>query len=223
MEMEFQPTRSFAYRFARYVIVPELLQLPEVQSGKPFILRDLAWPLIDKHLTPEQQTMLVKKAQSDTLEPMGRIVRFWVPYLVGEHGQDLLVNLGKGEWRTKTEADVSDADLEDAAIEDEEDENLGGHIYAFPTIVRDNGHFPIKVGKTTGDVAARVTGQCKGAAAFEQPVVLATWLVKRVGPTELAIHNILKARGKHREDAPGQEWFNTTIEELKAIIEFVTG
>jgi len=47
--------------------------------------------------------------------------------------------------------------------------------------------------------------------------------VKRVGPTELAIHNILKARGKHREDGPGQEWFNTTIAELKAIVEFVTG
>jgi hypothetical protein len=53
--------------------------------------------------------------------------------------------------------------------------------------------------------------------------VPATWLVKRVGPTELAIDNLLKTTGKHREDAPGQESFNTTIPELKAIIEFVTG
>jgi len=99
------------------------------------------------------------------------------------------------------------------------------HLYAFsfPTIVRDSGQFPIKVGKPTGDVASRVAGQCKSAAVLEQPVVPATWLVKRVGPTELAIHNILKARGKHREVAPGQESFNTTIAELKAIIKFVTG
>jgi hypothetical protein len=52
--------------------------------------------------------------------------------------------------------------------------------------------------------------------------MLGAWPVKRVSPTELAIHNILKARGKHREDAPGREWFNTTIAEIKEIIEFVT-
>jgi hypothetical protein len=102
---------------------------------------------------------------------------------------------------------------------------LGDHIYAFsfPTIIRDSGQFPIKVGKTTGDVASRVADQCKTAAVFGQPVVLATWLGKRIGPTELAIRNILKARRKHREDAPEQERFNTTIAELKAMIELVTG
>jgi hypothetical protein len=45
--------------------------------------------------------------------------------------------------------------------------------------------------------------------------------VNRVGPTELAIQNILKARGKHREDAPGREWFDTTVSEVVAIIEYV--
>jgi hypothetical protein len=39
----------------------------------------------------------------------------------------------------------------------------------------------------------------------------------------VAIHNVLKARGKHREDAPDRDWFNTTIAEVKAIIEFVAG
>ena len=54
--MEFVPDRSFAYRFSRYEILPELQQLPEVQSGDSFLLRELAWPLIDSHLTQEQQS-----------------------------------------------------------------------------------------------------------------------------------------------------------------------
>jgi hypothetical protein len=45
--------------------------------------------------------------------------------------------------------------------------------------------------------------------------------VKRVGPTDLAIHNVLKARRKHKEDAPGREWFNATAAEVKAIAEFM--
>ena len=54
--MEFVPDRSFAYRFSRYEILPELQQLPEVQSGDSFLRRELAWPLIDSHLTQEQQS-----------------------------------------------------------------------------------------------------------------------------------------------------------------------
>src|SRR6266478_2978248 len=193
-EIEFEPTRSFAYRFARYVILPELQQLPEAQSGK-FILRELAWPLIDKRLSPEQQAVLVKKAQSDAVEPMGRIIRFYVPFLTRELG--LFIKLGEGEWRAKTEEelknDISEIEDEDEVVGD----NFAGTIYAFsyPSIIKDGSAvFPIKVGKTTGDVNSRVADQCKGSAAFEQPKVLATWQVKRVGPTELAIHNILKAR-----------------------------
>jgi hypothetical protein len=220
--MEFEPNRSFAYRFARYEILPELQQLPETQSGEPFLLRELAWPLIDMHLTQEQQAIRVKKAHSDVEESMGQILRFYVPFLVKELG--IFVNLGKGYFRSQTEADVSEEDLVDAAIDagDEITDELGGFIYAFsfPLIVKE-GNFPIKVGRTTGDVASRVLDQCKGSATFEQPIVLGTWPVKRVGPTELAIHNVLKARGKHRENAPGKEWFDTSIAEIKSIIEFV--
>jgi hypothetical protein len=70
-------------------------------------------------------------------------------------------------------------------------------------------------------VESRIAEECKGSATFEQPKLLGKWPAKRVGPTELAIHNVLKARGKHREDAPGREWFNATIAEVKAIIDFV--
>ena len=222
MSFDFEPSRSFAYRFSRYAVIPELEQLPETQSGQPFLLRELAWPIIDRLLTPEQQWVHVKKAQSDAEETMGQIVRFYVPFLVNTLG--VFEKLGKGYFRAQTEAEVSDAELEDAALDegDEAADDLGGYIYAFsfPSIVKE-GVFPIKIGKTIGDVHARVIDQCKGSATFEQPTVLGSWPVKRVGPTELAVHNVLKARGKHREEAPGREWFNTTVSEVNAIIEYV--
>jgi hypothetical protein len=223
--MDFEPSRSFAYRFSRYELLPELQQLPEAQSGEPFKLRELAWPLVDNHLSPEQQAIKVKKAKSDATESMGQIVRFYVPFLVRELG--VFENLGKGYYRSNTEIDVADEDLRDAAIEegDELSDEFAGKVYAFsfPSIVRTEGEFPIKIGKTTGDVEARVTDQCKGSAVFERPVVLSSWAVERVGPTELAIHNVLKARGKHKEDAPGREWFSTTMAEIEGIIGFVVG
>ena len=220
--MDFEPSRSFAYKFSRYVVLPELQQLPQTQSGESFLLRELAWPLVDAHLTPEQQSIRLKKAKSDRDESMGQVIRFYIPFLAKELG--VFVNLGKGYFRSQTEADVSDEDLDDAAIESGEEaaEDFEGFIYAFsfPTIVKE-GAFPIKVGKTTGDVPTRVADQCRASASFEQAIVLGSWRVKRVGPTELAIHNILKARGKHREDAPGREWFDTTVTEIKSIIDFV--
>lgn len=188
--MEFEPTRSFAYRFSRYALLPELQQLQEVQSAEPFRLRDLAWPLIDRHLTPEQQSIRLRRRRADGEETMGQLIRFYVPFLAKELG--VFINLGNGYFRG---VDVSDD--EDAAIEagDEAAEDLKGHIYAFsfPSIIKDGVH-PIKVGKTTGDVESRIAEQCKAAATFEQPKLLGQWPVKRVGPTELAIHNVLKAR-----------------------------
>ena len=113
--MEFEPTRSFAYRFSRYALLPELQQLREVQSGDPFRLRDLAWPLIDKHLTPEQQSIRLPRARTDGEDTMGQLTRFYVPFLAKELG--VFINLGNGYFRNQTEVDVSDDDLADAAIE----------------------------------------------------------------------------------------------------------
>lgn len=53
-------------------------------------------------------------------------------------------------------------------------------------------------------------------------MILGRWQVKRVGPTEKAAHNVLKARGKWRENIPGIEWFNTTPGEVESIIAVVT-
>ena len=61
----------------------------------------------------------------------------------------------------------------------------------------------------------------RGSGFFEKPEILDRWQVGRVAEVEDAIHAILKARGRWREEAPGDEWFNTTIEEVRQIIGFI--
>jgi hypothetical protein len=222
----FEPTRSFAYRFVRYTVLPEVeRQVATMAPEEPFLLREVARPIIDRLLTKEQQATRVRKAQSEGEEAMASIVRFYVYFLARE--LDLFVSVGKGYFRVGTEADISETELVDAAIEggDEEAGEFEGWIYAFsfPSIVKAGGAFPIKIGRTVGDVDARVADQVKGSAAFEEPVILLRRQVKRVGPTELAIHNVLKARDKWREAAPGREWFDTTVDEVESIVKFVSG
>jgi hypothetical protein len=222
-EIQFQPTRSFCYRFARYTVLPEVAKEVAPLGEEPFLLREVAWPIVDRYLTAEQQAIQVPKAQSDGQDSIATIVRFYVNFLAKE--LDLFQSLGRGYFHTHTEADISEDDLVDAAAEsgDEVAAEYEGWIYAFsfPMIMKATGPFPIKIGKTVGDVEARVNDQVRGSAAFESPTLLGQWQVKRVGPTELAIHNVLKARDKWRERAPGREWFDTTLAEIESIIRFV--
>ena len=225
MEFQFEATRSFCYKFGRYTVLAEVQQMPEVTSGSEFRLTDLAQRVIDKYLSPEQQQVKVKKAQSERLEPIHSIVKFFVSFIAKE--QETFIKIGEGVYRSKTAEDISDVDLDEAALADgdEESAEFEGWIYAFsfPILVKINEPFPIKIGKTIGNVEERVAQQCKGSASFDNPVILGKWQVNRVGPTELAAHNVLKARGKWRENVPGVEWFNTTVAELLSILEFVGG
>lgn len=221
--LNFEPTRSFAYHFVRYTVLPEVTKEIAGRGDDPFLLREIAWPIIDRMLTPEQQAVRLTRAQSEGDDSMSSIVRFYVNFLA--KGLDLYKSMGKGYFRAHSEADISEDDLVDEAIEsgDEQAGEFDGWIYAFsfPAIVNAGGVFPIKIGKTVGDVESRVAEQVKGSASFEQPVILGRWQVKRIGPTELAIHNVLKARSKWRETAPGREWFDTTVAEVGSIITFV--
>lgn len=194
------------------------------------MLREIAWPIIDRLLTKEQQAVRVPRAQSEGDDSMSSIVRFYVSFLA--KGLDLFQSLGRGNFRAHahTEADISEDALVDALVDapiesgDEEACEFDGWIYAFsfPSIVKTDGVFPIKIGKTVGDVEARVAEQVKGSASFEPPIILGRWQVKRVGPSELAIHFVLKARNKWRENAPGREWFDATVAEVESIINFVS-
>lgn len=224
----FEPTSSWCYRFARYSALPEILSMPEVIGGQPFRLVELSQRVLDEHLTPEQQAMTYPRPKAGGVMAVRASVKFYIPFIGSETGQ--LTNLGGGMFRLPNAGDIDEeaieADAVDAGVADgvEDGADLAGWVYAFtfPMIRKTVGEFPIKVGKTSGDVDTRVATQCKQSASFDHPIILGRWKVNRVSPMELAIHNVLKTRGKWRENAPGTEWFDTTLEEIEEIVKFVT-
>lgn len=227
----FEATRSFCYQFGRYTVLAEIEAMPEVKGGAEFRMVDLTQQILDKYLTPEQQHVRIKKANSDDTEPLHSIVKFFASFIAKQN--DLFVRVRPGIYRAHSEDEIAaaeegitDAQIEDAAIADGDAEavEFDGWVYAFsfPALIRRDAPFPIKVGMTTGTVEERVALQCKGSATFDNPEILGRWQVKRVGPTEKAAHNVLKTRGKWRENVPGTEWFDTTVAEVESIIAFVT-
>lgn len=224
MSIQFVPTNSFCYQFARYEVLPAIIALPEVQGGQPFRLVELVKQIVDQRLTPEQQLASYPRAQTGELLSVIKTIKWYVPFIA--KNTDQLTPMGSGMYRLPDAVDVdeAEAEAEDAALEDDvSDASLSeGFIYAFsfPGLIKQQGTFPIKVGKTVNDVQQRVMNQCKGSAMFDNPTVLAQWKVNRVGFFESAIHKVLAARGRWRESVPGTEWFDTTVDEIKSIIDF---
>ena len=218
MPIPFEPTRSYVYNAARYELLPQIEEIARNYGDEPFLLRDIFKPLLAKTYTPEQLEIRIKKAESDKMQSMSNIFGFYIPFLAKKHLA--FENLGGGKFKNIS-IDEELAEAEAVATDIESNEPGLIYAYSFPSIKKNDGRFPIKVGLTTiGDASARVMQQCKGAWCFEYPVLLKTWEVQRVAAVEDAIHSTLEARGSKR-DAPGTEWFDTTLEEIEAIVKFV--
>lgn len=218
MDPKFAATRSYIYRAARYDLLPKIETLAEPFGDKPFLLRDLTKQVLSETYTQEQLDTLIKKAQSDKTDKASNIFGFYIPFLAKK--LDVFENVGDGFFKNvPLDEEVAEAD---AVATDEDSEDAGTiYAYSFPTITKQDGNFPIKIGlTTTGNIEARISHQCKQTCCFEHPVVLGSWEVHKVASVESAIHSILEARGVRR-NAPGTEWFDTTITEIEAIIRFV--
>jgi hypothetical protein len=218
MAAPFEPTRSYVYNAARYELLPRLAEKARAFGDEPFLLRELSRQLLAETYTPDQLDIRIKKAESDKMQTMRSIFGFYIPFLA--ENLRVFENLGGGMFKNiPIDEELAEAD----AVATDIDSNDAGIIYAysFPSIRRNDGKFPIKVGlTTTGDADARVAQQCKQTCCFEYPVILQTWEVQRVAAVEAAIHSTLEARGAERH-APGTEWFDTTLEEVESIVKFV--
>src|SRR6266849_3890068 len=215
MPIPFEPTRSYVYKASRYELLPRIAETARAFGDEPFLLRELTKQVLAETYTPEQLDIRIKKAESDTTEKMRTIFGFYIPFLA--ENLRVFERLGGGMFKNfSIEEELAEAD----AVATDVDSNDSGIIYAysFPSIRKNGGKFPIKIGLTiTGDAGERVTQQCRQACCFEHPVVLKTWEVERVAAVEDAIHSTLEARGSKRK-APGTEWFDTTLDEIEAIV-----
>lgn len=226
-DITFAPTASFCYRFSRYVVLPEVALMPEVTSGERFLLRELVFRVIDKHLSPDEQTQYIPYKESEGGTNVRRNTRYYAGFVATE--TKFFENIGKG-WFKQVDAQAVPSESEVLGVveeeeEEEEEDARGGWIYAFsfPLIAKTDAPFPIKIGKTIGSVETRVADQCRGSAVFQPPVILGKWKTQKLGELERAIHAVLKARNKWIEPSggTGTEWFTTTVIEVDSIISFV--
>ncbi len=230
MPIPFEPTKSYCYRIARYELLDQIAQEPEALTGQQFRMIELTRRVIERNLTAEQLAIELPAANSDRIDTIFGAIKFFVQLNAKKLANSPFVWLGSGGmYKLKEAADIEmeiqEAELE--AIEFGDDDNdqqqFDGWLYAFsfPSLIRDNSPFPIKIGKTIKDVEARVGYQCKGSASFDNPVILGKWQVKRVSAFEQSVHAVLKSRGKWRENVPGTEWFDTMLSEIEAIVQFI--
>lgn len=228
LPIPFEPTASFCYKFARYNLLPEIALEPEAVSGEPFRLVSVASRVISRYLTDQQLAMTYISRDAGKPREVGAALKFFAALRAKRGPESPFVWLGQtGMYRLKSDIEITEevVEDEDQIVEDSVDSEVNGWIYAFtfPAIKRDNEPYPIKIGLTTAtDVESRVFSQCRGSGFFEKPEILDRWQVRRVAQVEDAIHAVLKARGRWKEDAPGYEWFDTTLDEIRLIIGFIS-
>ncbi len=76
-----------------------------------------------------------------------------------------------------------------------------------------------KIGRTDRDPLARILAQA-ATALPEKPHVALIVYHKYPIALEAAIHGVLTLRGKKIDDSPGKEWFLTSPEEVRELVEF---
>lgn len=93
-------------------------------------------------------------------------------------------------------------------------------IYKVYAEVKGKSSWECKIGRSDGEPIERILTQAKTSYPELPHVAL---IIKCLDSYQLekAIHNILKARGKWLENAPGTEWFNTNPQEIESIYEFI--
>jgi hypothetical protein len=219
--LDYTVSSRFGYRFSRYLVLPRITESEEFKSGQPFLLSPMLQSITNEYLTQEEQ-------QATYLRPNGKpdsvldTIR-WYVRLVGRENS-VIEFVERGWYRMPSgEQEVSNID---EGIEEEVAEEAGattdGWIYAFtfPELIKD-GPFPIKIGMTIRDVQERVTDQCKGSAIFSQPTILKSWPAQKVSLTERTVQGLLKLSGQWKSDAPGLEWFVTTLAEIDRVVGIV--
>jgi hypothetical protein len=220
--LEYTVSSSFGYRFSRYLVLPRIAASEAFKSGQPFQLSQIIEAITNEYLTQEEQQATYSRPNGQP-ESVRNAIRWYVRF-VGkeikaiefvEHG---LYRMPTGEPRT------DDNDEIDEEIAEEAGQDANGWIYAFtfPELMKD-GSFPIKIGMTINDAEERVTDQCKGSAIFSKPQLLKTWNAKQVALAERTVHGLLKLSGKWKADAPGSEWFVTTLAEIERVVKIVQG
>ena len=138
-----------------------------------------------------------------------------------------MTNLGYGVWKLnyqKKETVVYQikSDLKKITADEEYGHgNNAVYMYYYDAYrelagLKGQMYFPCKIGRTDKDSLQRIIGQ-SGTSYPEKPHVALIFYCDNSVYLENAFHNILKIKKRWIKNAPGVEWFNTNVEEIKEI------
>ena len=101
------------------------------------------------------------------------------------------------------------------------------YLYYFPAYRRlaelqSEEVWACKIGKAKNDPLIRISSQTRTALP-EYPAVGLVIKTNEFTLMETTIQNILKLQGKHKQDAPGKEWFITSPSEIEQVYESIFG
>lgn len=145
-----------------------------------------------------------------------------------------------GIWRLRYEEVPSDDELENHVVEQTDraraaglkaDKTLGEgpgvvYVYYYDTYrqfaeLQGKDHWPCKVGMTDVDLTDRIYGQATTAYP-ERPHVALQMNCENARSMEKVLHGILELWNRKIGDAPGDEWFDTSPDEVKSIFAMVS-
>ena len=187
------------------------------QRGEPMTYRDLTDTLWATYPDFREHMLGLKsgnerEARADQRVRLGMLVRDSGGVFTATKSENLvLVGLAASEIDTAEDADDEDAEERGVSLP-------SVYWYTFPAYKRAHGEYPIKIGRGN-DPQTRIGQQV--TAMPEKPDVLGTYVHNDVINLERALHSILTLRGKRKVDAPGAEWFVTTPEEIRSLINLV--
>ena len=97
------------------------------------------------------------------------------------------------------------------------------YLYYYPAYqhlseLRGEEVWPCKIGKARNDPISRILSQTRTALP-EYPKVGLIIRTDELSLMERTIQNILRLQGKHKQDAPGNEWFITSPSEVESVYE----
>ena len=198
------------------VLSPELIKghlVRLMEPGKAYTTAEL-WPMVNSN--HEDSGGLLDEIR----DPQGRVSK-----CLSELKREGLVNeRTRGQWvRTGAQLQV-ERELEHTEAEVELGEGrekvYGWYLPTYRRLAKSegHGHFPLKVGRTARETATDRIEEHVGTVP-ERPKLGFMFKTDAASDWEQFIHGHLKLHGRHIAAAVGTEWFNTSPEELKAIVQ----
>lgn len=144
-------------------------------------------------------------------------------------------NPSQGNWLIfpNDQDDRTDIKCENLDADNIEPEKITGsgkqsvYLYYYPAYKRlaelqEEEVWACKIGKSRNDPVDRIVSQTRTALP-EYPKVGLIIKTDELNLMENAIQNILKLQKKHKQDAPGNEWFVTSPSEVEKVYESIFG